>query len=66
MVRQLGRRISDVLDLEPGHGHGRDDLGDGGGGLKVILEPGQGEFHRRSLKILPLWGRGTAKRWRGE
>ena len=50
---QLGRRIGDVLDLEPGHGHGRDDLGDGGGGLKVILEPGEGEFHRSGLSSGP-------------
>ncbi len=35
----------DVLDLEAGHGHGVDDLIDRGGGLEVLLEPGEGELH---------------------
>src|SRR5690606_25555079 len=35
----------DVLDLEPGHGHGVHDLVDGRVGLEVLLQPGEGEFH---------------------
>ena len=34
-----------MLDLKAGHGHGVDHLLSGGGGVQVIPEPGEREFH---------------------
>ena len=43
--RQPGRGIEDMLDLQPRHGHGVNDLGGGRGCVEVLLQPGQREFH---------------------
>ena len=39
-------RILDRLDLKSDAGQRVDDLGEGGRGVEVVLEPGEGEFHR--------------------
>ena len=41
----FGRRILDALDLEADAGQRVDDLGEGGRGVEMIDEPGEGEFH---------------------
>ena len=41
----VGRLVVDILDLEPDRGEALADLIQIGVGLKVILEPGEGEFH---------------------
>ena len=46
---QAGGGVVDVLDLEPEIGQGVGDLGDGGRGVEVVTEPGEGEFHSRTL-----------------
>jgi hypothetical protein len=51
--------IVDAFDLQPGHGHGVDDLGDRRLGVEVILEPGNGEFHVGQLR--PEAGLGATK-----
>jgi hypothetical protein len=48
--REPGAGILDVLDLQPGHGHGLGRLRHRGGGLQVIPEPGQGELHACCLR----------------
>jgi hypothetical protein len=43
------RLVVDGFDLEPDHGELFHDLVERGVGLEVILEPGEGEFHRVTL-----------------
>ncbi|MNE14173.1 hypothetical protein D3C80_1070360 [compost metagenome] len=42
---QDGHGVMDVLDLQPGHGHGLGDLVDVSLGLEVVLQPGKRELH---------------------
>ncbi|MNQ93716.1 hypothetical protein D3C85_1091970 [compost metagenome] len=42
---QYGDGVVDLLDLQPGHGHGLGDLMDVGLGLEVVLQPGERELH---------------------
>ncbi len=42
----LRARVLDALDLEPDARQRIDDLGQRGGRVEMIFEPGEGEFHR--------------------
>ena len=44
----LAARVLDALDLEADARQRVDDLGERGRGVEMVLEPGEGEFHRRS------------------
>ena len=44
--RQFGGGVENLLDLQPGHGHGLGDLMDVSLGFEVVFQPGEGEFHR--------------------
>ena len=54
---KIPRGIDDLLDLEADHGQRVGDLLDAGVGFEMILEPGQGEFHR----LNPPCSDGTSK-----
>ncbi|MDQ1155273.1 hypothetical protein QE389_002472 [Brevundimonas sp. SORGH_AS 993] len=43
--RQFGGGIENVLDLQPGHGHGLGDPMHVRLGFEVVLQPGEGELH---------------------
>ena len=43
-------RVGDALDLEAEVGEGEGDLLERGGGLEMLLEPGEGELHRAVLR----------------
>ena len=43
--RKLCRRIGHALDLKPKIGQRLGDLRKRGGGVEMLLEPGEGEFH---------------------
>ena len=47
-ARVFGARILDALDLEADAGQRLDDLGERGLRVEMVLEPGEGEFHRRA------------------
>ena len=67
---ELGARVLDALDLEADAGERVDDLGEGGRGVEMVLQPGQGEFHaltpetprdevrsaNAALRLIGRWG----------
>ncbi len=50
-ARQFCRRIFDAFDLKPEIGQGIENLIKGRLGLKVIFQPGKGEFHGDSPQL---------------
>ena len=51
-VSQLRRRIFDAFDFEAEVGQGIGDLINRRRGVEMVLEPGEGEFHNRSLILV--------------
>ena len=45
----LAARVLDQLNLEADAGQGVDDLGERSRGVEMVEQPGEGEFHRRSV-----------------
>ncbi len=43
--REIPGQVLDALDLEADHGQPLGDAVDGGDGVEVLFQPGQGEFH---------------------